>query len=276
MKKLILYCSGGLCNRLFPLSSAINYAKDLGRELLVYWPLDNSCSVHFNDLFLNNINFVDCKYLNCLQDSNTNYFATNIETVMNELNFYSRPFLSTKLSKIILTNINRNTNKENLLIAHNYFFNEVGLKENYKTLLNFQVLPKILKKENELADFYKLDKNVIGIHARGAAMGSNFTYWTTSIQKYLNQEKKIYISSDEQELEDTLVNEFPIIIRRERKEYVSKINPNEDWNYKSNNVFMSPESIVDAIIDALLLARTDLRVFKENSTFSQYIKVLGG
>ena len=51
MKKLIIFCDGGLGNRLGVLIGGILTAKELNREPIICWPENTWCGCSFDDLF---------------------------------------------------------------------------------------------------------------------------------------------------------------------------------------------------------------------------------
>jgi hypothetical protein len=277
MKKLIIYTSGGLSNRIFPIASSISLSKKYNRELLIYWPIDRCCLGHFNDLYDTELNFIDDVFLNTLIDDETEYHTKHHASVINSRDTYGRTFLSNKLDggKVL---INRPINFEgdsDILLLDNNFMSTVTYEENISELQNLKFKEDIINKSNELNSVIGLDKSVVGIHARGTDFNPDINFYVNQINQVLgeNIDTKFYISSDDNILEDTLIGRYPNnITRRVKTNYIEKHNENHQrW---SNNIKITLPLMVESIIDMLLLSKTDFRIYNNLSTFAEYIKIL--
>ena len=126
MKKLIIYCTGGLGNRMFPVTSGLVLAEQSQRELCLYWPKDRICSMGFDELYDNKVRVVDEDFLNSLDDSTTQYHAKYQASVINDHSIYGRNFLNNKLSqgKVEVGSIvDAFSDADTILISDNNFLN---------------------------------------------------------------------------------------------------------------------------------------------------------
>lgn len=73
MKKYIVaHCSGGICNRLKCLITAMRYAETFSKGLILYWPENSLLSCKFSDLFDNNFAEVDTQQFQSIYDTGEN------------------------------------------------------------------------------------------------------------------------------------------------------------------------------------------------------------
>lgn len=273
MRSLICYAAGGLGNRIFPLASAIEYAKVSNRKLYLYWPRDIRCDGDFKDLYDENISLVDDSFLHNLNDQETRYYIKDPASASNDLSLYGRGFLSSKPShhREIRQDPSAN-NIQNLLVCSNHFLNEVPREVSEDRVRKLLIKPHIKDSVEVISKKLELGKHVVGMHLRGTdfpAPGG----WEQCIVTASQQGKKVFICSDDRALEQRAKDKFPNdVILREDKQYVHKHNPAiSSWR---NNVYTSPESLEDSIKDLYLLGETTLGFYNNTSTFGQYAKIL--
>jgi len=281
MKKLILYTCGGLSNKMFPLSSCLEYSKISNRELFIYWPIDNRCLANFNDLYNDKINIVNEPFLSSLADNETEYHAEYLDGVTNDFNLYNRTFLYEKYknNKVIIDNINYNTVVKNLVIMTNTFLKNINITISKQNLRNMKFKKDVVDKADHYTKKFNLNKNVIGCHIRGTDLKlHNPLNYNKEIQDILNKNKQqlFFISSDDKEIEYNVKNKFKEnIIIRPNKHYVEKNIKTESWLFKQNNTLTTVEMLKDSLIDLILLSKTNFIIKSNISTFSTYAEILG-
>lgn len=277
MKKIILYVTGGLSNRVFPLASSLEFTKITNRELFVYWPIDNRCGAHFKDLYKdNNISFIDDDFLNSLDDSKTKYYSEFEDGVLNDFNVYHRNFLFNKYKaqKLIVGALNFNLDVENICFISNTFLNFVPLEISKNILKNFKVIDECLEKIEYFKNLLNLDEHIVGAHIRGCDFSNSLDYYVNKIQNILsnNKSQKIFICSDDNDFEKSLLIMFPDnIIIRPNKKYVTKKNVNSDWIHNTDTDI---DCMKEAIIDLFLLSKTNFLIYNNGSTFAKYVQIL--
>ncbi len=121
----------------------------------------------------------------------------------------------------------------------------------------------------------KLDETVIGVHARGTDFNTPLSVYADQISKYISMGySKFFVCSDSIEYENGLKERFgEKIILRERKVFVDKAQKNAGWR---DNVNTTTESVKDSIVDMILLAKTNFKIFNGASTFAIIVKKLKG
>jgi len=272
MKKLIIYTSGGLSNRVFPIASAIEFAKKTERELFVFWPIDRSCGAEFNHLYKDKLNFIGVDFLNSLEDQKTSYVSKFQDTVINDGNFYGRPFLISKLNKglIKIGEISDDNESENIVYASNTFMENLSKEQNERSLKSLTIVEDCQQLIESLTNELGINRDVIGVHARGTDFLPDINFYIKRIELSIEHpNQKILICSDDSDLESSLINLFPNVIYRKNKSFVKKYR---GWDVDRNEVSI----MKDSIIDLFLLSKTNFKVYNQRSMFSSYIKILAG
>lgn len=277
MKKLIVYATGGLSNRVFPIVSSIVLANKHQRELFIFWPNDRICLGNFSDLYDKEIKRITVEGLEQLNDDNTKYHVKHDATTTNDNSIYGRTFLTNKRGegKTLVDQPIDFDGPHDILIADNFYLNDVSEDENKQSLLSLKFKDKFINKSNELSEELGLNKSVIGVHARGTDFNPDVSFYQNAITNIVtnNNEQKIFICSDDDVLENSLYNMYPNnIIRRVKDNYTVKNNPGiTKW---SNNIKITSNMMGDSAIDLLLLSKTNLTVYNKLSTFGLYAHTL--
>jgi hypothetical protein len=279
MNKLICYTGGGLCNRILPLISFIELSRIENRQLLLYWPTDRICESKFNDFFDNDIQIADLDFLNSLKNEDTQFYCKRYDAVINEVKLYNRKFLSEKMKQNVLMIGEQDdflikNNYKNILACSPIFLNCIRLKENLNISDYLSIKKDIVNDAYNVINELNINKTIIGAHLRGSDFNKSFSYYENQILDSLrdNPNAKILISSSEQELENYIKKKFPYnIIIRNNKQFVKKYNSNLPW---MNNLHINSDQIRDAIIDAIILSKTNFRIYDANSTFVKFVQIL--
>ena len=269
MKYIINYSSGGLGNRLIPLSCIMELCEKLNRGVGVIWPETIRCMGHFKNLFSNNI--TEFK-LNNLNPSETVIY-TNWEFITHDALLNNNDDLLNLSYTCEVKSLNNlseiyTEEKKYVVIYHNTSFLEFDSIPKQLKLL--QVTDYIKNKIDDIVNYYKIDKSIIGIHARSTDfINENLSKYTQIIKNILlnNPESKILFCSDDITWETSIKNQFPEnIIIRQKKDYVKKLNETLGW---VNNVYTSEESTIEGLIDIYLLSKTDFLHYNPDSTFAK-------
>jgi len=276
LKKIIIYCGGGLSNRIFPVVSGIEFARMTGRELFIYWPVDRICTAKFNELYKDNLNVIEEDFLNNLNDEETEYHSRYIESVDNDFNLYGRSFYKNKLKsgKVKIGEIVKETNSKNICFFSNTFMRIIPNNLNEKNLRALEIVEDCKQSIEYFTKELGLNKNIIGAHVRGTDFDKNVDYYVNKIKSVLEySNQQVFVSSDDIQYETSLFNIFPDnVIFRKNKKYVKKQNPTTSW---TNNTYMvDVETMKDAIVDLYLLSKTNLKVYDDRSSYSLYARIL--
>lgn len=169
MKKLIIYSSGGLANRLFPLASGIDLANAMGRELYVYWPLDFRCGGDFNDFYEDKIKFIEEDFLNSLPKDNTEVFCRFQASVENDFHIYKRSFLfnAQREGNLKIGEPTALSDVENIIYCTNDFLTNHNIDRAVEVLRRFKIKKDIVCDADLIAQELGINRSTLGVHLRG-------------------------------------------------------------------------------------------------------------
>jgi len=270
---IINYCSGGLGNRLKPIGSCSLIAKQLNRKLGIYWPSTMRCMGKFKNLFLNPIEEINIDELNSddvVIYSEPSYIIhdANLNNFFGLLNLYN------KIGCLPIEQVeNLDISKKYAIVYNNTVLPKYGDIDNFIKSLN-----PIKKLNDVITNFVKvnkIDKSVIGIHARSTDFtNSNIKSYKQFVDSLLTDSPniKILFCSDDLEWECQMYYEYPNnIIIREKKDIVKKFDATKSW---LNNAHTSELAVQEAIIDMYLLSKTNFLVYNTDSTFAHLVNYL--
>jgi hypothetical protein len=268
-QKNIIFCDGGLSNRLNSLIYGLILKNRYNQEWLMSWPVNNWCGISFDKLFSINMD---------VQKNNLLYFK-KIEELYLFIVHENQIKLNEKNIKYI-NNINSYQQFENILTKGKKIFYYNNLIPNFvKNQEIVQALGEIKLNKNiqNIAKGFcqrnAIDEGVIGLHIRMTDFGNliDTEYYFKMIQE---SNKRFFVCSDD----ETLTNKFSMLPNChvfEKENYPTKYNQKYDWNEEivddqernfNFNINRSADSVVEALIDLLILSKTT-QLKTSNSTF---------
>jgi len=267
MRRLIVYGTGGLCNRLRPMASAIELAERFDRELLIFWNNEPSCTVPFQDLF-------DDTQWNCI---NANEFRAlgydySLPVLMPEVKKYQRE-MSIKYSWDNIERKMLTSCQENVLYMSNDFDPPYEQQSRRNLRMFFHPRPEIASRIQYIAEDLGIDKKTVGIHARGCDMsGVSYAWYKEQAKRYYYfSDHKLFLATEDEEYAKQFQKDFPGILTAPDTIYARKQQPGE-WK---RNLNMVKESMVHSVIDLFLLAHTNIQVAWPHSTFAKVARIIG-
>ena len=224
MDAVINYTTGGLGNRLRPLSSAYAISKETGRELAQYW--DNSTTngvmANFDDLFENDIRIISAEELEQL-DSFVIYSDLGIiDRLSKKYGLHSlKKMANSGNGRVCTRESYQNNNVEsNVILYCNNFIPNTNRSLCHEFIQNLVPVKEIREKIEMESESLGINKEIIGIHARGTDFNVDVSYYVNQIKQLLssNSELKFFLSTDDSDYEKIICNEFKgKIITREKR-----------------------------------------------------------
>lgn len=271
MKKIIIFCDGGLGNRLGVLIGGILTAKKTGRHYEVCWPVNNWCGCDISDLF--NVEFK-------LYNNNINeFFSQNINNTFviheNQTNLRLKNVLYHNVTS--LENI-KNITDDIIVYYHNQIPSYFSEEESVFELSNLKINSELTEFINSFSDENNL-KECFGIHLR--MTDSPFKFDINKIHDHIkNSNNNFFICSDEKLVEKYLTKLKNVIVFN-KTNYVEKLNSESDWRSRTSdtdgrifdfNVNRNRISVIEAFKDMLLLSKTKI-IMETTSTFLKFAKL---
>jgi hypothetical protein len=271
MKKLIIFCDGGLGNRLGVLIGGILTAQKLDRTPILCWPENTWCGCSFDDLFdsehqvinldINKLfsQHIDDKFI--IHENQTNLQLEQYYPSLETIDFF------------------KSINDENVIYYHNSTPQYFSQEEILTILSKLNIKSNIKNNVFEFINKNKIDNNTLGIHFRK----TDFQTFLNEEEafNYINSNSKInfFICSDSFETEEKFSTLNNVIIYP-KNNYVTKLKEGS-WNdltvdnegrQMNFNINRSKESVIEGFIDLLILSRTNI-IVESHSTFLKFAKL---
>ena len=278
MKRIIPYCKGGLGNRLRSLASCHVIAQDTGRKLRIYWDniVPNGCLARLDELFENNFDTITLEEMRALDDCKmcVNQYDADRESGQFENDTLS--FLTRKFGAAGKHAYTYSDEQENILVYNNGFLNGISLEKSHAFLRSLQPTKEIQSRIDRIKDELELNKDVIGIHARGTDFLPDINSYISQMKPFIdaNSDQKFFVSTEDRGCEEAIVNAYPQhVLFRKKENYTKREDENVSWsNHK--NFCRSAAHSKEAIEDMFLLAETTIRIYDSRSTFTELAYII--
>lgn len=268
MKNLYIHCDGGFGNRFNALVVGLLICERGGFKPIISWPSTNVCRAFYDDIFETQFEF----NANRLEDYSNS--IDEFEFIMhdNQLSWntlINSPYSFSTIDQIV-SHYN-NSIKDNL-----FYFN--NLIPNYSDIdLSLISELKFRKEYYEIVDNFLNFENYIGVHLRATDFPQGSVNFEGIYDKIKGSDKMHFVCSDSLEVENKF-NELDNVFTFVKTFYVEKINDSFNWRVNkgqikdemkkplSFNIERSSESVKQAIVDLLILSKSDIMI-TSNSTF---------
>jgi hypothetical protein len=271
MKKLTIFCDGGLGNRFGVLIGGLITADILNMESIICWPENSWCGCSFEDLFDTDIKII--------KDDINQLFSNNLDKVFliheNQTNL--------KLDKVFSHSENSldtiSKLSDDVIYYHNQIPDYFDIFKILDKLSSLKIQPEILDRVKLFSKEYGIDNTTNGVHFRKTDVPNQLDEGIIYQHMVQNSNTKFYICSDDKDtemkfnmLQNTIV--FP------KTQYVEKLKDG-DWNDLTTdkegrvfnfNVNRPKQSVIDAFVDLLLLSRTQI-IVDSVSSFLNFAKL---
>ena len=269
--KNIIFCDGGLANRLNTLISGFYLAEKIGGAWEVSWPQNDWCGARLISLFDIDIPIINNK-LDYYANYSSKYFFLFHE---DQLKFKPENTLNVRDLRSF------NSFKVNLPIF--YYNNLIPDFMDDKAILNALNKIRVRKNiENIVKKFCNdnlISEQIIGLHIRKTDFGNAVD--DEALKKMVDgHSRKFFICTDDKNVADKF-KRLSNCILFEHESYVEKRMIEVGWNSIINddvgrvypfNVKRSSDSVINALIELIILSKTTL-VDTSNSTFLSMAKI---
>jgi glycosyltransferase involved in cell wall biosynthesis len=264
------FCEGGLGNRLNSLYMSMALAKGLGRKLKVFWPINTWCEASFESLFgcpgldVEAVEMIDCADL--ISRSKRIVWEDHLKLGID----FRTPESFGSFDEFLATN---RTNQESIFYCSPLIPPWVATDKIDEVVLTVKPHPELTKKAREYSEVAFAGRPYVGLHIRktdyGALVDENLSF------KVIHDHPQVlfFVCSDSAETETTALK-IPNVRVRLKSSYVEK-RVNGGWNAPivdesgrgySFNVRRSAHSVEEAVVDLLILARSQI-LRNSTSTF---------
>lgn len=271
MRKFYILCDGGLGNRLGGLIGGLITAKILHCDPIICWPTNNWCGCEFTDLFDANLNVINLKSIDLFSANRDVCFMTH---------FHNNEYESTNIFGHSTEDLAIVKQKNNTVIYFNNKLPSYTQQHNIvEELKKIQIKNDILSLVRNYCRANMIDFKTYGIHIRltdnprKADIDSIFTLLSSSMKE------NYFVCSDDKDTE-LRFSTLPNVKINLKNNYVKKLvegswneniidNEGRSFNF---NVDRNKDSVVEALVDMLILSRTNLSKLKNKSTFYIFAK----
>lgn len=277
MKQISIFCDGGFGNRYNSLVSGLAMAEALRLSPVVYWPKNNWCRAGFRDLF--------------------DYKIEVRESLLSELSGSLNDSLPLLHDEIASNLLGCRMNSAYAYESYEKLQEEVKKSEAvfyYPALIPSYVLAEDISSIVKRVKFHPvlveaakdfIEENIAGpyygIHLRRTDLSIGYTDEEIEQIFLLNKGQKFFICSDNEAAESSLQGRENVFIRG-KSDYVRRRQEGE-WTEPTHdddrrlypcNVDRSEQSVLDAVVDLLILAHSTI-VGYTGSTFQSVARLVG-
>ena len=270
MKFTYILCDHGLGNRFGSIIGGLRIAELTNTEPIICWPKNNWCQCNYEDLF-------ELKF-----KVESNDFSLSLT---NKIQEYQLPYFflgsfGNDLSKKIYGYSVKEINELNQERDHLFYSNckipktdMISANDVTRLLKSIPIKKEILKKVKNFCEKNNISKTTLGIHLRKTDTLSIADENHIFNEVKNNSSINYFLCSDSKDTESRFLK-LPNVTVYQKQSEVSKIIEGE-WrqsvlDQQGNKILFNinrpKEQIVDALIDMLILSRTNIKR-KSKSTF---------
>ena len=277
--RLLIYCDGGLGNRLNAYLSGLAIAHHFQMDYMIHWPINQWCAAEYADLFSPDAN-VSTESLTSLNGKLGGYAMLLHDSIASDA--LSAPFASAYDYASLDDFESRILNSGQSI----FFYPALVPQWIPETLIhaemrNLHFTPYItLEVENFIRSTLK--KPFHGLHLRRTDLNIGLTDLEVFKIAQGNPDCAFFVCSDDPQAE-RLASGHPNVFSRSKSSYVQKKQDGDDWLALSKdedgrayhgNIQRDKASVIDGAIDMLILAHSQIVGFS-GSTFQTMARNLG-
>lgn len=279
-QRIWIYCDGGFGNRLNALFSGLALAQRFALRFTIMWPRNNWCQAGFSDIFSNPFE-VDGRLLSELAGQlgdmvpllNDQLGADAIRVGFNSA--YAYTSLDDFGDRVVAT-------------GKDVFFYPALMPQWIPQAMVVEQMRRCQYVEgiqNAVREFLRKDlkcEPYYGLHLRRTDLGVGYSDDEVRAIVTSHPRERFFVCSDDPQAE-ALAAVWPNVMTRGKRAYVGKRNDGGEWTAATadddgrvyhSNIDRSSESVIEAVIDLLLLAHGEIVGFS-GSTFQNIARMYG-
>lgn len=268
MKNLYIHCDGGFGNRFNALVVGFNICERGGFIPVISWPSTNVCRAFYYDIFEPQFLFTTER----LEDYSKNLDKFEFVMHENQLSWKVKnisPYSFSSIDQIV--SHYRKSEKNNLFYYNNLIPNYSDLDLNLISKIKFK------GEYHNIVDQFLKFEDYVGVHLRSTDFPQGTINFDKIYREIESSSRIHFICSDSIDIENKF-KKLKNVFTFPKKSYASKINPSLEWRVSkgsvkdernkdlSFNVERDSQSVKDAIIDLLILSKSDI-MSTSTSTF---------
>jgi hypothetical protein len=277
--RMIIFCDGGLGNRINSLISGLAIAHYFKLSYCVHWPINNWCAASFSDLFKSKHLTSNLSIKTLRNQLKSNVFLLHDQIASEALNVvygsaYNYESMHDFEQKVILTGKNIFYYPAVLpkWIPYELIQNELKNLD-FDEYITSEVKKFILEKIN--GPFY-------GLHLRRTDLNVGLTDHEVQILVTHHKGKKFFVCSDDP-IAESLASVHSNVYSRHKTSFVTKKEIDQGWMSQCQddddrtyhgNIFRGKDSVIQGTIDMLILAHSNI-VGYSGSTFQSMSRMIG-
>ncbi len=257
-RTLLIFCDGGLANRVRSLLGGLVLARHLGWTHKILWPRNNRCGAGFNQLFDMDESALEIR----IQDLLVHEDQLQLWLHENDAGFQGSVHQLRRLDSIDELALLRSQDERAILYCENSVLPWMPETAVWQALLSLKFRPEIFERVQQLLDRHT-DGGYVGIHLRATDFTSPPPTEAVLALVTIRQDTRFFVCSDDASLEARL-GEMPNVFLNAKTAYVERRTEgpwrgdvlDSDGLPYTSNIERGDRSVIEACVDLLLLAKS--------------------
>ncbi len=269
----VIYCDGGLANRLNGLIVPLALSRETSFQTTVLWPRTKWCDAGFGDLFRGDVDVRELRVTQVLSQLSDSGFI--------DLNHLSADEISARLTSVAhdalpdLESYRRLWEDPSRRILYRHCLIPSCLDKIWlliRGMTQFSPRPDVIEAVEAFCKAFQIDSSVTGVHYRGTDYGLRLPE-VDLLRRLIssNRDKRFYICSDEPSVVAALSAEDNVVQTDDNTfgGFYAKL----ETIIHGGEIFRTKDSVYLALIEMLILSRTTI-LETSNSTFLRFAQLL--
>jgi hypothetical protein len=263
------FCDGGLSNRLNALIFALILRQKFGHRWAAAWPKNTWCGASFDRLFAMDVPVYDYP-INYFKEHEKEYLLLMHE---NQCDFDPARIVSNKELTDYAQYQELLDANPRVLYYNNLFPPFVGFDDMRLGLASLSIEPGVRRRAEAFCAEHRIDANVLGLHIRKTDFGGSVND-DEFFKLAAASDRRFFVCSDDKGVNERF-SQLPNCAVFEKTSFPQKAQESGEWLHWNTdaegrkfpfNIDRSEESVVEGLVDLLILSRTTL-VKTSGSTF---------